>query len=99
MTMVNHYNKTNEDREIYCCLRNKVVKADADHLAQYCNGCKMFSAVHPDGGVECVWEDIRTDRSRVVVADPYSEWMENQRRDVTPGLSAELSGPDAALAG
>jgi len=99
MTMIYHYNRANEDREIYCCLRNKVVKADADHLTQYCNGCKMFSALVPEGGVECVWEDMRAGCSRVTVTDPYAEWMENQRRCVTPGSAAVVPGTDAAFAG
>ncbi|WP_058303176.1 hypothetical protein [Gorillibacterium timonense] len=99
MTRVLHRNVANDDQEIYCCLRNKVVRADAEHQAQYCNGCKMFSTLLQEGGVECVWEDLRTTRTQVNVTDPYAEWMENQRRDVHITFETVLTDSNEALTG
>lgn len=101
MTMVSHRNVTNEDQEVYCCLRNKVVKADASHLAQYCNGCRMFRSFLPEGGIECQWEDMRASSYEVTVTDPYAEWMDNQRRDVRHSFPLDSGGveSDEALAG
>lgn len=99
MTMVYHRNAANDDQEIYCCLRNKVVKANAEHQAEYCSGCKMFSSLLQEGGVECVWEDLRAGGSRMAVTDPYAEWMDNQRRYVHMTMESVPTDPDSALAG
>lgn len=86
MAMITHVNVCNTVNEIYCCLRNKVVKLDAQQKEQFCNGCKMFAggAVGYDHGVSCTWEDLRTVSNPHVVLDPAQEFKHNQIRQVPP---------------
>lgn len=99
MTTINHINIANEEKDIYCCLRNKVVRADAEHQATFCSGCKMFAGTAEDRGIECRWDDQRAVSNPHLVEDPYQEWMSNQSRKVlhyTPLLKKDSENTAAA---
>ncbi|MCL6459703.1 MAG: hypothetical protein K6T85_17040 [Gorillibacterium sp.] len=83
MTMINHINMANEDNEIYCCLRNKVVRADAEHTQKFCSRCKMYQGNAQGGGIECRWEDSRIGSDWLVITDPFEEWVFNQKKKVS----------------
>ena len=86
MALIPHVNVCNADQEIYCCLRNKIVKLDANQRAQFCSSCKMFAG-EADGyehGVTCVWEDLRDISNPHIVQDPLEEFIQNQIKQVPP---------------
>ncbi|WJH37066.1 hypothetical protein N6H14_16150 [Paenibacillus sp. CC-CFT747] len=80
--LINHVNIANEDNQVYCCLRNRVVTLDPEHKAHFCSGCKMFKGEAGGAGVECLWEDQRQVAEPYQVSNPYEEWMENQARKI-----------------
>ncbi|WNR45179.1 hypothetical protein [Paenibacillus roseipurpureus] len=86
MALITHVNVCNEVNEIYCCLRNKIVKLDANQKEQFCQGCKMFAGAAPGyaHGVSCVWEDLRLISNPHVVLNPIEEFAHNQIRQVPP---------------
>jgi molybdenum cofactor biosynthesis enzyme MoaA len=84
MRLVTHVNYTDQDGQIYCCLRNKVVKLDAVQHKRFCEGCKMFAGTAKGRGVECVWQDMRNVSEPHIVDDPIGEYIMNQTRAVTP---------------
>jgi hypothetical protein len=83
LRIVTHVNYTDQDGQIYCCLRNKIVKLDQLQREQFCQGCKMFGGTANGQGVECVWEDMRNVSEPHIVHDPVSEFIMNQTRAVT----------------
>jgi hypothetical protein len=80
--MITHLNYKNSNDEIYCCLRNKVVKLDAVQTEQFCNGCKMYGGDADGQGVACVWEDVRDVSNPHAVDNPLIEFASNQVRQV-----------------
>ncbi|GFZ78158.1 hypothetical protein GCM10008018_24500 [Paenibacillus marchantiophytorum] len=86
MALITHVNVCNADNEIYCCLRNKIVKLDAQQKEQFCRGCKMYAgeAAGYERSVTCVWEDLRVVSNPHVAVDPVEEFMHNQIREVPP---------------
>lgn len=84
MKLVTHMNYKDRDGQIYCCLRNKVVKLDDVQREQFCQVCKMFAGPAKDQGVECVWEDMRNVGDLHVVYEPIREFSMNQTRAITP---------------
>lgn len=82
MSVITHINYTDQDGQIYCCLRNKVVKLDEEQTARFCQGCKMYAGDAGGKGVSCVWEDVRRVAEPHVVTDPVMEFIKNQTRSV-----------------
>ncbi|MBD0383641.1 hypothetical protein [Paenibacillus sedimenti] len=86
MALIPHINVCNDDNEIYCCLRNKIVKLDAQQQEQFCSGCKMYAG-DAEGyaqGVTCIWEDLRDIGNPHVALDPLEEFVRNQIKQVPP---------------
>ncbi|WP_254776855.1 hypothetical protein [Paenibacillus sp. yr247] len=77
-------NYKDQDEQIYCCLRNKVVKLNDVQREQFCQSCKMFAGTAKEQGAECVWEDMRNVSDPHVVHDPVREFILNQTRAITP---------------
>ncbi len=94
MALITHMNICNADQEIYCCLRNKIVKLDIQQQEQFCSSCKML-AVYTDGraghGVTCIWEDLRDVSNPHYALDPLEEFIHNQIRQVPPEGTALFS--------
>ncbi|KQX44696.1 MULTISPECIES: hypothetical protein [unclassified Paenibacillus] len=86
MALITHVNVCNTENEIYCCLRNKIVKLDDQQKEQFCTGCKMFAgdADEHGTGVSCVWEDVRVVSNPHIALDPLEEFIHNQIRQVPP---------------
>ncbi|OGX68590.1 MAG: hypothetical protein A2189_04620, partial [Paenibacillus sp. RIFOXYA1_FULL_44_5] len=84
MPVIQHYNYADRGGQVYCCLRNKVVKADDKQIEEYCNGCKMFSGTISGQGLTCAWEDVRDIDNPHVVHDPWREYFSNQIKLVKP---------------
>ncbi|UJF32592.1 hypothetical protein [Paenibacillus hexagrammi] len=84
MALITHANICNTDNEIYCCLRNKIVKLDAYQKQQFCSACKMYAGDVDGRGVACVWEDLRDVSNPHYAADPNAEFASNQVRQVPP---------------
>ncbi|TXK80984.1 hypothetical protein [Paenibacillus sp. N3.4] len=86
MALISHVNVCNTDQEIYCCLRNKIVKLDDKQREQFCSGCKMFAgdASGHGTGVTCEWEDVRIVSNPHLALDPLEEFIHNQIRQVPP---------------
>ncbi|WP_213527682.1 hypothetical protein [Paenibacillus sp. J31TS4] len=82
MKKTNHINYAASGQEVYCCLRNRVVRLDASHTTNYCLGCKMYNGNAGGKGVECLWEDMRDVSNPYRVSDPHAEWASNQKRSV-----------------
>jgi hypothetical protein len=83
-------NYCNEKDEIYCCLRNKVVKLDQLQLERFCQSCKMFGGTLQGGGVVCIWDDSRDVSNPHDVYDPQEEFLHNQVKQVPPEGPAML---------
>lgn len=93
--MINHINVPDANGQIYCCLRNRIVRFGQDHMDQYCSGCRMFGGDAGGSGVECHWDDIReTEADHVVVTDPVKEWASNQKKRVRSLMSAWEQSPN-----
>ncbi|MFC5449704.1 hypothetical protein [Paenibacillus aestuarii] len=86
MALITHINVCNAAHEIYCCLRNKIVKLDAHQKSQFCSSCKMFAgdAKGYEHGVTCVWEDLREVNNPHYALDPLEEFAHNQIKQVPP---------------
>ncbi|NHN33014.1 hypothetical protein [Paenibacillus agricola] len=82
MKLTNHVNFVDSEGQIYCCLRNKLVKLDQQQEERFCNGCQMFAGFANGGGVECMWEDARHVNNPHIIVDPFQEFISNQRRVV-----------------
>lgn len=81
--MINHINLPDGNGQIYCCLRNRIVRFDRAHQERYCSGCRMYNGDAGGSGVECLWDDIReTESDSMVVTDPVHEWESNQKKRV-----------------
>lgn len=80
--MTNHINLTDANGQVYCCLRNRIVALDQKHQQHYCTGCRMYNGLAASGGVNCLWEDQRTDGGDLYITDPNREWIENQENRV-----------------
>lgn len=93
--MINHINLPDTMGQVYCCLRNRVVRYDAGHRARFCGNCKMFNGTAGGCGVECLWDDSRAEAAVsksgetgaaeyacVVVTDPVAEWAAHQKKRV-----------------
>jgi hypothetical protein len=83
MSLITHVNYMDQDGQIYCCLRNRVVKLDQQQQEQFCSGCKMFAGLASGQGVECAWEDMRNVSEPHIVTDPNREFITNQTRVVS----------------
>lgn len=80
---MNHINLPDAMGQVYCCLRNRVVRYDEGHQSRYCSGCKMFNGTAAGCGVECLWDDNRyKNTDHVIVTDPVGEWTNNQKKRV-----------------
>jgi hypothetical protein len=90
MPMINHINYRNENNEVYCCLRNKIVKLDAAQQGQFCSSCKMYNGAAQGKGVECTWEDLRDVSNPHIVRNPLVEFSQNQKRQISPEGPAML---------
>jgi hypothetical protein len=88
MPKIRHHNIRNGDNEVYCCLRNRVVKLDEQQLGHFCQSCRMFAGKLAEGGVACAWDDADGVRDPHVAANPWEEFMRNQVKQVPPGESA-----------
>ncbi|NEW09228.1 hypothetical protein GK047_24960 [Paenibacillus sp. SYP-B3998] len=86
MALITHVNVCNADHEIYCCLRNKIVKLDGQQKEQFCSGCKMFagSMEGHEQSMMCIWEDLRVVSNPHYALDPLEEFIHNQIRQVPP---------------
>lgn len=84
MPMIRHHNIRSGQDEVYCCLRNRVVKLDEQQLSQFCQGCRMFAGELQEGGVACVWDDLDNVGDPHVASDPWEEFMRNQAKQVPP---------------
>lgn len=83
MTYINHINLKNEDGQVYCCMRNRVVEFDKDQLLTYCVSCKMFGGTARGQGVECFWDDMRgRGMDLMVITDPQHELTQLQSRKI-----------------
>lgn len=83
MRLVTHMNYKDQDGQIYCCMRNKVVQLD-DVQKQFCQDCRMFAGTAKEQGVKCVWDDMRNVSDPHIVRDPVHEFIMNQTRTITP---------------
>ena len=83
MKTINHVNYKDQDGNIYCCLRNKIVKLDDQQRQTFCNGCSMFAGTAGGKGVECMWDDMRNVDDPHIVTDPLQEFFRNQVRHVS----------------
>lgn len=101
--MINHVNLPDGNGNIYCCLRNRIVRLEAGHTERYCRGCRMYNGDAGGTGVECLWDDIReTESDQVVVTDPREEWVSNQKKSFRTvwtawNAGARLHGGEAML--
>lgn len=84
MALIVHVNIRNPKNEVYCCLRNKVVKLDTQQKDQFCSGCKMFAGDADGQGVSCLWDDARDVSDPHIAVNPAEEFASNQVRQVPP---------------
>ncbi|GIP35415.1 hypothetical protein [Paenibacillus sp. J2TS4] len=80
MPQINHIHYATDKGEVYCCLRNRVVRLDEDHRSRFCSSCKMYNGDAGGRGVECLWDDLRDVSDPHLVTDPHKEWAANQKR-------------------
>ncbi|KIL40002.1 hypothetical protein SD70_16645 [Gordoniibacillus kamchatkensis] len=90
MSIIRHHNYRSENGEIYCCLRNRVVKLDDEQLQRFCQGCGMFAGTMPHVLVSCDWDDIGGVSNPHVALDPWQEFKRNQIKQVPAEGSAAL---------
>lgn len=90
MPIIRHHNYRSESGEIYCCLRNRVVKLDDEQLQRFCEGCGMFAGMMPDVGVSCEWDDLGDVSDPHRAPDPWEEFKRNQIKQVPTEGSATL---------
>lgn len=81
MALITHMNYANEEGNVYCCLRNKVVPLNHLHTLNYCASCPMFKGLY-NRKVNCRWEDLRNLEDPHAVIDPYLEYRSMQQRKV-----------------
>ena len=95
--MINHINVPDAMGQIYCCLRNRVIRYDQNHQSQYCSACKMFNGTADGCGVECLWDDSRAKAGDyILVSDPVREWAGNQKKRVQAFLAVWNSAEGGA---
>lgn len=100
MPLINHMNLANEDNEVYCCLRNRVVTADREHKNTFCLGCQMYQGDLDGQGIQCSWEDDRKLVNPCTITDPYQEWMANQKRKTQlSAVITDSANSDIVIAG
>lgn len=87
MPRIPHHNLANTDDQVYCCLRNKVVKLDERQKQDFCGKCPMFGGWLASG-VICEWKDARQLTDPYTVADPMQEFKDNQKRQVHLALTS-----------
>ncbi|PZE20708.1 hypothetical protein CBW46_011065 [Paenibacillus xerothermodurans] len=92
MRLVTHVNYADPDGQIYCCLRNKLVKLDEFQMERFCYGCKMFAGTAKGRGVECIWADMRNVSEPHLVHDPVREFAMNQIRAIVQPCSSVSAG-------
>jgi hypothetical protein len=80
MAYVEHVNVVNDSGNVYCCLRNKVVEFNEEHVSRFCSACMMNRGLTPGKSVQCSWKDHRAKESKRVVLDPSAEFHRMQRR-------------------
>lgn len=94
MAWITHMNYTNEEGNIYCCLRNKVVPLNQLQTLSYCSSCAMFKGLY-HRKVNCRWEDPRSLEDPHAIIDPYLEYRSMQQRKVdtkTVIIEAKVGG-------
>jgi hypothetical protein len=96
MRTVTHFNYKDQNGQIYCCLRNKVVELNQQQLQQFCQGCKMFGGTGDGSGVTCTWDDLRNVSDPHHVHDPHKEFLSNQTRVIQPNYLITLTSLCAA---
>lgn len=82
MAPVKHINVPDKSGQVYCCLRNRIVRLDDEQWRRFCDGCGMYAGRAGGQGVACVWEDARLLPDPYVVTDPEAELRSNQRKQV-----------------
>ena len=82
MAQIKHINIADESGQVYCCLRNKVVKLDKEQKKGFCGSCRMYAGDAGGQGVECVWEDLRHVQNPYVVRNPVAELLSNQTKQI-----------------
>lgn len=80
MTHINHINLANTTGNVYCCLRNKIVRLNESQIADYCSGCKMNRGAESGKSVQCHWNDVRDVTDPYIVVDPQLEFISMQNR-------------------
>jgi hypothetical protein len=68
-----HVNIMDDNNEVYCRLRKKVVVLDEEQQRDFCGHCPMFHGSAQGRGVECEWEDVRDIPSPYMVTRPSTE--------------------------
>lgn len=80
MSYVEHVNLVGEHGNVYCCLRNKIVKLSDEQLERFCSVCKMNRGFTPGVSVQCYWKDTRPIDNPHIVRDPRIEFSRMQAR-------------------
>ncbi|WP_438445936.1 hypothetical protein [Gorillibacterium sp. sgz5001074] len=94
MAWITHMNYTNEEGNVYCCLRNKVVPLNPAQTLLYCSSCTMFKGLYKKK-VNCRWQDPRDLQDPHAILDPYLEYRSMQQRSVDkriPIIEAHIGG-------
>jgi hypothetical protein len=93
VALITHMNYKNEEGNVYCCLRNKVVSLNKVQTLHFCSTCTMFKGLNSTK-VNCSWEDIRDLENPHCVIDPYLEYKSMQQRKITRPIiiEAEVGG-------
>lgn len=86
MKLVNHINIVDENGEIYCRKRGRVVEFTEEHQDNFCAKCPFFKGTAQGQGVECEWEDVRDIESPYIVTRANTEY----RHITTSEIKAEL---------
>lgn len=80
MALITHMNLTNEDGNVYCCLRNKIVLLNDLQVLNYCSSCTMNKGLQRGKSVNCIWDDLRDVKNPHIVFDPNLEYKSMQQR-------------------
>lgn len=82
MAFVTHINYVNQNGEIYCCLRNKIIPLNEMQFNLYCSSCRMNEGGEPGKKVICTWSDQREIANPYIAHDPEYEFKYFQKREV-----------------
>lgn len=73
MKLVNHVNIIDDNGQVYCRLRNKVVDFNESQQKDFCSDCPFFRGTAQGQGVECEWKDVRDIPSPYIVTRAGTE--------------------------